>query len=1663
MKKLSKLFILLLSLAVIVVTLAIVVSADSGNVAKVDGKEYGTLYEALKAADENGKELILIGDAEIDATYKVENSVAIDLNGHTLTACGSAFILSGPVSLTVKGEGTIDVTDPIFINASANADGAPTVNVTGNETGIKVFSYGKLVNIKSGVANFKNLSVVASAVPTNQGVFHTDAESDAKLDFLAVEVLMEDGATSNSSIVRLSGTSSVKLNYCSFVSNRVVFGVNDLKSTDLAIEADNSYLSARVKASGSNNKNHEIGVIGTYAAISCKMVFNNTVIEGSFRPICVNATSDALITLNNSAIKNNGMQGGQIARTCSIIVNAGSMLTAVNVPESLNHAEAESTGTLIVLKAGARMNYSIYNTLYINNSEISTAGVRYGKEVANGDSTELVLEKIIGSENFTVIYDPIGNTEAPFVVVERTYETNGDGETVETTPTGIDFSAVKYTSSAAGAPKGIIWDNGVNGAFHASGDAVPLADFLKWNPNGIISGVSFGGNDAIRLERDELNEKSNNTTMVFGVKNGIAHENHQVFVAEADFAFDSAIGFLGGDLAMCIRGANNGGNYGNGGIKLSSDGKATFGTNGSVSVDLELGEWNHATIVIYSDKGQTGTSCKGKAYFYVNGVLLGSGNGYKISGSNGNSAFIWGLRYDAYMPDAELGSSIVFDNCSFMAYDDYKVSSSDDPLLYSLSDAMPMNSGKVSNGVTVGGVEFGSVNEALVVGNELGVYPTLKKDVINQFVTEDGTVIANGHTIGFAEGSASALINFDENNEIYSYVFNNAFNELSVTYQWFVGNINNPSDLYDNSKYYTTEVKLGGIPEYTGADLPSATSHIGQDILVSQHIGWTVNYGSDIPTEFAPVSISDAINMADTPVKVFPVFSEMTAVTGYDFVILDENGNFDRGVNSNNDIYGSDWTNRAGKDIKLEYGETLVFMTSQKTFIGNFNSLRTATGVDKVFSFDLNGYEMNIRAEKNSTGKNPSYFQVKTGETFNLYSSVPGAKVSIHGMTSDSATKITGGNLFSLRASGSSVIADNVRDDTNHNSHINIGTVTRFGNTYAGSNIAFNVDCLVDLQNGDKTCTVNVDGVNIVRTITEKSALFNNYYSCATLTVTNCNIFLPNGGAVINGNKSGLSDYNGNGTVDQNDARDGEADGAVGYRAAATFIFDRCYMFFNLNSVTNNGNIVGNDYTLKSAVFTNCVTNGRINPSNVGLAVQIGDGCLVYNPSANKAEGVAAYKYNRNMTFGSYTDADFVTVSYVKDFTKVSNSNITYNYATFTYALPSSDVSADLVLPYFDYKYVTADHVYNVIITDSEGNEFSNEQYAIGAAPETPELSDIYSGTSLSYVFDGTFSPELPDGVVADVTLVPNYSTVSNVAGLEANVSLGSDFVLNLMIPVAYKNYITSVSVGDAALTLSESGDYLVASIPVSAKCVTDMIAFNIVSTESSYEATKSVSFSVADYAELILKNESGTYTVADRMMVWYAVNYAANASVYFEGAEDAALAALLETYIDAKGTDEAREYADVLESTGLSSVISYATLKLDEVPAYSFVVKAGFAGTVSVETSKGTYTFNVAASDKDSKLVITGMKAYELSETAVITVVGTIGNDAVEITDGKFNLATFANYHSQNVANGNASEEAIDLINALYDYVSAAQKYMNGTLGEIVTPEEEPEAPAAA
>ena len=1628
MKKLSKALILVLSLAVILGALAIISGAAENDVAVVGSKKYANVDDAFAAVSEKGGKVTLLADATMSQPVEINGAVEIDIVNCKLTLkTDTGFTVNGGASLTITGRGEI-VTNGVAITTLNVKTEAPTVNVVGKNGIIDVTANdGLFVEAGAGTFNFKNLNVYAEGTMGGSAVFMCSKDSDAKLNFTAVEVNSVDGVASSSAIVKLEGTAKLTTNYCTFSSNRTVVGFGTYTGEGEAILANNSYFCARAKSDGST-KLHEIGAIGLYSSVSCTMTFNNSTIESSFRPICLSATSKAKVVLNDSAIKHNGIATGNIARTCTIIVNPGSMITSAKEMDALENPDyAENDQTYVIFMAGARMSKGIYDTVYKNGK---TVGTRYGKEVEGEDGVvTLVLEKIPDNKNFTVIYDPIGNSEAPYLVVERTYE--GD---VETTPAGYDASAIIHATSNAGFPNAVAWDNGTKTQNWFYGYSMPVESFLTWNPNGLISGASINGNDAFKLTKDEPNsDGKNNTTLFFGDGKGYSTGAYKVFVYEFDVAFTSEEGILPGSINLGARDSNNKNSMSGTNINILADGSVEYGTYKS---SVKLDEWNHITIVAFTEKARYGDS-----HVYINGEYVGRGNAYDAKSEN-DTANIWGLRYDAFPGNVTKDSAaIYFDNQIFYGYTELKAGA-DNHLDYSVTAGMPLNTGSLTNKVSVGGIGFSTVDEALAVADEIGACATLIGDMKGQLIRNNGTVITNGYTLEWVNGSYNPVVTYDQEENVFSYTFNASYENLYVNYKWFIGNPDSITDLRNENKYVTTQVALGSVP--TPPMFTMLTQKVGQTFYNADVLGWSTNIDATEGDKFAAVSVADIVNNATTAIKVFPICTEYTKVTGYDLVVLDEYGMFSRGINCAGTIYADDWFSSEDESINLGYGETLVLMTGDIKWAGSFDAPRTENGAEKTFGIDLNGYTMTVDAASNAADadKVPSVFHVLTGETMYFYSSVEGGTVSVYGLkASGSGYTVSGGSLFSLRGAG-----ENVTDieaslgEKGHNAHLYVGTVERFGNTYAGSNLTINADCLVELVNGDKTCTANVDGVAIVRNIvTADFALFTNYYSSAILNVNNSYIFLPKANSYIfHGDSSGMKDYDGDGKIAKADYTKAEADGNTTYRAAAEFYFNGCYIFTNANSKNNyTGNISKDDYTLKVVNFTDCTTNGRIGPSILGVT-RICNGNLVYNPSATKAENVDKAKYDRYMTFGKYTDEKTLTVRHVSGYIANGDGTYTYTYTEFTYA--QNGETGDIVLPYFNNKYVTPDNVYTVTVLDTEGNEVSKSEYAVGGYPIVSTYPDIYNGTAVSHVFAG-YAPYLPDGIYEDVTLTPAFESVSVIEGVKVNVALDSEFIVNLRIPVAYEQYVTSVANGGVALTVEKENGYLVVRVPVLVKNAGGKINFAVNLKEGEYTAEYTLSFSIADYLEEILKNEESAYTAAERTLAWYTANYASEAIRYFGKKTDTSLAAIVETYIDAKVTLAGSEYV-AIENTGLSAVFNTATVKLTESPSYVFTVKAGFVGTVSITTNAKTYTYTVEASETDTKIEIIGMKAYELDGKLVITAEGAIGDSAAVVDEGIFDLATYAAYHSANAEANEASAKALALIEALYGYANAIAAY---------------------
>ena len=181
---LSKLLVLLLSLALIIGAIAIVASANetNGNVAIVGGVEYATLADAIGAA-QNGATVNLIADATVDTTISVTKDVSVNLNGYTLNTTGLVFSIDAKVNFTVKGDGKITADGTLVENVTE----APTVTFVGDLAPITIDAEGKgpLFKFNNGTYNFTNVDLTAN-IPGPNNIIDTPAGSNAVINLKVV-------------------------------------------------------------------------------------------------------------------------------------------------------------------------------------------------------------------------------------------------------------------------------------------------------------------------------------------------------------------------------------------------------------------------------------------------------------------------------------------------------------------------------------------------------------------------------------------------------------------------------------------------------------------------------------------------------------------------------------------------------------------------------------------------------------------------------------------------------------------------------------------------------------------------------------------------------------------------------------------------------------------------------------------------------------------------------------------------------------------------------------------------------------------------------------------------------------------------------------------------------------------------------------------------------------------------------------------------------------------------------------------------------------------------------------------------------------------------------------------------------------------------------------
>ncbi|MBR2650205.1 MAG: hypothetical protein IKD45_00940, partial [Clostridia bacterium] len=1487
MKKTAKLLIILLVLsAIATLTVVAISAADEPGMASYiadDGTEKQDAIDVALQDAKSGTTVTLLGDCELSSTYSVTKDLTIDLNGKTLSSAVTMFTVDAKVNFTITGEGTVTTAATLFSNTvsglnTAGEDGKTlTVNVIGAEgtDGIVMKSTANVNGFSavSGTFNFKNVSITTSNKDSSVTGFLL--KGDARIDMVGCYVYANSQANQRAYTFNLQESSYLTMNYCTVKATGNILGPGAHTAGVKICEISNSYLYSKSTGSGTAA---ETGVIGAYCDIPGDMVFNNTVLSGGYAVFMTNdkGATAAKVILNGSVIEQNGTKGNRIIRNADIYVKSGSAIISYHSVNVVSHDKQDDIYTYTRFYEGARMSFNVYKNIFLTKR---STGVRF-VEVAE-DGTETLVEPLLSTQ-LTVVYDTSENDYAPYKVVRKT----------DSTVTPPDLSSViMFENGFNNVAGNVLWSEGtVRSTYEPASTNFYPNQYIGWNPSGEVSVGSYNGNTCLRYERTETTKA---TTLSY-YPSGIVYNSKNVIVMDFDIASDSAIGWANAYLTFNVRGDGGSGDKKSGAqIYISQDGEkislsGITAEEGSTDIQnaFNADGWNHFTYVVYpdvTDTAATSSAKSGKAYYYVNGYFVGTAAAY-ASGAK----YIYGPRFD--VQSSEVGASLLIDNVMIRAYAEYKADetyASPTPKAYFIDSGL-FNSGAVAASddlganVVLGGIAMPEVNSAIKTGMELGITPKLTYNVkVPQTVNnpegekEIGTVIANGYSIALTEDSFASNTMNDANGDPVKYNFNKTYANYKIGVIWFTefGAIGEDDMKFDDEgnplNFTISEIGIGEVPTPpTVADDVDWTNY-----QVVQHEGWNASYwnsenqtlGKDVPSLTLP-------EMIEISERGGAVMSPYASVEGkkMTLAILDKDGN---GVDYSFDtqMWGS---NALYKKFTTIPGATFKVLADKIWLRGNLTTISEAG----TYNIDLCGNL--IYANTKLTGG------IKIGGkdvTLNVYSSKPGGAIYSSGLE-----KSIGGIVFSMHlglAENADLVTQMSTADPAYNMHLNVGA---YGD-YPGTNLTVAGDNMFELRQGDKTCSLTVDGATLIHNTSDYAVAILPRYWSGDITVKNSTFIGTSNSRFLETHSKG-----------------------VGSKATATI--DNCVIItpqqngtdlaWNAPSIQN----IVDDGGFESVIFTNTITNGRMTSRDENV-IFYGEGCAAYDfdtvllPDA----GLVTAKYNVPMTvdmayinalLGNDTSDNFIKV--------VTPMNVdgAVSYDRYTYILPygttvmpegfreGTDIS--VVLPLLNHMAVKAEDAVKVTWAALGTNKPIEENYAKGGNVVGAPTVEEYVGTAVKLVPTG-WNESFPENLTESVTMTPTYDTEAIITA-SVNLSLYSDFGINLYIPAEYEDYIvggnyTKVTVGGKS--------YLMTTVNQSVDKAADNFVFEVNVKEGDYTATATATVSIAAYANAILGGEA--FSAGDKQLMYYTVAYASEAAKYFEGAEDTTLTALLTTYASAK------------------------------------------------------------------------------------------------------------------------------------------------------------------
>ncbi len=1175
------------------------------------------------------------------------------------------------------------------------------------------------------------------------------------------------------------------------------------------------------------------------------------------------------------------------------------------------------------------------------------------------------------------------------------------------------------------------------------GDASDIASL--WNNNSSQTSSSYvsGGSYTQWIVNTDANTTGNPMALTgLGVKNSTqapkwAAATGNIIVHSIDIRATAENKFLSAAISLCARDSSNW-KASNEFLSISGSGviSASGGTSGGTSsVQLAYDSWNTVTIVIDTNYNNALT-----VYAFANGIYIGElhfADNSSLAEGTASTTAITGIKFRTYGGQTSASGDLLFNNSKSYSFAgngsniDAGVAS-----LYAIGYDAYKNSAYFddSYNISVSGIPTPDINKALADAAEYGLNVELLGNVTEeQNVQTDGAVISNGHTIALADTSYLAKLT----DGIYD--FKAVYSTYYVTYRFNLGNgtYKDVNVLVNNTPAPAlTEEELAIYNSLEKGFLKADGKYYQSKTL----LGWSDDSENvvDVNYTFVPVTLEAAdafMNGEAEAVALYPSFSSSGAKL-YDAIIVDiDDGSFIRGINPN---VGT-WWGGGRSAVALKYGEVLKLQRNVSTQASLANGDSFIGGekhptLGKVYGIDLNGYtltfDVNVQQGQVSQLYNQGWFQVKEGETLNVYSSVAGGKISAYAtnistlgtseLTADGVTSVAGTHTgktqeeydafkaanytryitnnrilyvtvsalengsftvtekyVQIDGIGSGYLFDMIDAD---NANINIGA---FG-SYAGSNLTLEASSIFRGQNGSAGGKITVDGATLIRNAdgySRYTALFYMDNYAGSVEIKNSLIVTPMDNDFIDGT-----------------LYEGEA--AIG----AVTVTDSTVL------VKNDGEAILFGEFANTLTFTNVVTNGAINALE-NASVILGDGNLYALSDANTAEGIVNAFNDSQMTVSGSTS---YTISYV-----TINPDNLYNNNNFDYL----NVTETKTLPALGYKSTAAANTATLTYNDLDGNAILSEVYVKGTAARATEVNvPEKSFTVINVTVEGF---DVPATVTEDAVLNPTYEATVKTAGIKANVAVYSEFGVNIYVPAEFAEYMNILIDGEAVTpssTVVDGVTYNKYQVFRQAYQSETDVEVTFTAAEAGITATKTSYINVVSYAQKVL-DQNGAEVDTDLM--YYMLNYAQEANKYFDTktasdtiAKILAITAPTATY----------DYNSENDSVNAAIEEAVSEIALD--------VKAD--DLKYVFTLNGTAAVSVKLNGKEYKaegntITVGGLKVYDFAK------------DVTFVIDGTEYNYKFANcVNSYKTASDENAQATAAIVEAFYQYAKAATAYKN-------------------